>query len=151
MKVGVSVRPKKRNKKVTPLYAKSSSKKRPHHSKQSARQWLVRGLLVIMGVICLTSLFQIRRTQQATASVKEEKKAAEAALLSEENNLAYLKDQETLLENEDYVAKLARSRFYLSKDDEIIFSLPEDNDSKRAKAFNKAYLKEQENAQNQKQ
>ncbi|MDK6369815.1 MULTISPECIES: septum formation initiator family protein [unclassified Aerococcus] len=145
------MRPKKENKKVTPLYAKTSSKKRPKPAKQSARQWLVRGLLVVMGLICLSSLFQIRRTQQATASVKEEMKAAEAALLSEENNLAYLKDQETLLENEDYVAKLARSRFYLSKDDEIIFSLPEDNDSKQAKAFNKAYLKEQENAKKQNQ
>lgn len=32
----------------------------------------------------------------------------------------------SLLEDEDYVAKLARSEYYLSGEDEIIFNLPED-------------------------
>lgn len=31
-----------------------------------------------------------------------------------------------LLENEEYVAKLARSEYYLTQDNEIVFSFPED-------------------------
>lgn len=31
-----------------------------------------------------------------------------------------------LLENEEYVLKLARSEYYLTKDDEVVFSFPED-------------------------
>ncbi|WP_238321775.1 FtsB family cell division protein [Carnobacterium jeotgali] len=38
-----------------------------------------------------------------------------------------LNNQIKKLENEDYVAKVARSQYYLSEDNEIIFSLPEDN------------------------
>ncbi|HJA90808.1 MAG TPA: septum formation initiator family protein, partial [Candidatus Jeotgalibaca merdavium] len=37
-----------------------------------------------------------------------------------------------LLQDDEYVAKIARSRYYLSKDGELIFSLPEDNRSKAA-------------------
>ncbi|UJF16648.1 septum formation initiator family protein [Jeotgalibaca sp. MA1X17-3] len=36
------------------------------------------------------------------------------------------------MQDNEYLAKLARGKYYLSKDGEIIFSLPEDNQSKAA-------------------
>ncbi|MCP6347103.1 septum formation initiator family protein, partial [Klebsiella pneumoniae] len=56
-----------------------------------------------------------------------------------------LSQQASLLKDDEYVAKLARSRYYLSKDGEVIFSVPEDNASKQAEILNKAYLQNQEN------
>ena len=58
-----------------------------------------------------------------------ETKEINVALAEENQNL---KVQVGLLQDDEYVAKLARSRYYLSKDGELIFSLPEDNRSKAA-------------------
>lgn len=41
-----------------------------------------------------------------------------------------LNNQINQLKDDDFVTKLARSKYYLSKDGEIIFSLPEDNAAK---------------------
>lgn len=37
-----------------------------------------------------------------------------------------------MLEDEDYVAKLARGQYFLTKEDEIVFNLPEDAKSDEA-------------------
>lgn len=46
-----------------------------------------------------------------------------ADLETYQDDLEYYID---LLNDEEYVAKLARSEYYLSKDDEVVFNLPED-------------------------
>ncbi|MBC1780623.1 FtsB family cell division protein, partial [Listeria booriae] len=42
-----------------------------------------------------------------------------------------LNDQIKKLHNDDYIAKLARSEYYLSKDGEIIFNIPEENSKQK--------------------
>ncbi len=62
--------------------------------------------------------------------MEKERQQAEVVLKKTENNQEQLNMQIKRLEDENYVAKLARSQYYLSKDNEIIFSLPEDNAAK---------------------
>ncbi|WP_319467332.1 septum formation initiator family protein [uncultured Trichococcus sp.] len=68
---------------------------------------------------------EIRNLDDAIAVAKTEKKQAE----DENTQLAY---EVKLLQDDEYIAKLARGKYYLSKDGEIIFSLPEDNQTKMA-------------------
>lgn len=45
-----------------------------------------------------------------------------------------LNEQIKKLHNDDYIAKLARSEYYLSKDGEIIFNIPEENSKQKSKS-----------------
>ncbi|MEG0552637.1 MAG: septum formation initiator family protein [Carnobacterium sp.] len=62
--------------------------------------------------------------------METEKQQAEVTLKDTKQEHEQLQTQIKRLEDEDYVAKIARSQYYLSKDNEIIFSLPEDNAAK---------------------
>ena len=68
---------------------------------------------------------EIRNLDDQIALAKTEKKQAE----DENTQLTY---EVKLLQDDEYIAKLARGKYYLSKDGEIIFSLPEDNQTKMA-------------------
>nr|WP_319216675.1 septum formation initiator family protein [uncultured Trichococcus sp.] len=68
---------------------------------------------------------EIRNLDEAIAVAKTEKKQAK----DENTQLTY---EVKLLQDDEYIAKLARGKYYLSKDGEIIFSLPEDNQTKMA-------------------
>ncbi|MDO4671012.1 MAG: septum formation initiator family protein [Aerococcus sp.] len=87
-------------------------------------------------------------THFETEAVVNEKTLAASELENEQHLLKNLQQQTERLKDNDYVLKLARSRYYLSKEGEIIFSVPEDNDSKQAKALNKAYKTASEESQN---
>lgn len=78
-------------------------------------------------------------THFETQQVANEKQLAASELENEQQLLKNLQQQAERLKDNDYIMKLARGRYYLSKDGEIIFSIPEDNDSKQAKELNKAY------------
>lgn len=88
---------------------------------------MIVGLLMVvpLGINVVKNLFEIRSLNGKIAETKE----INVALAEENQNL---KVQVGLLQDDEYVAKLARSRYYLSKDGELIFSLPEDNRSKAA-------------------
>lgn len=88
---------------------------------------MIVGLLMVvpLGINVVKNLFEIRSLDGKIAETKE----INVALAEENQNL---KVQVGLLQDDEYVAKLARSRYYLSKDGELIFSLPEDNRSKAA-------------------
>lgn len=82
-------------------------------------------ILLPLGYNVFNNIQQIRQVEEQIAEAKAEKK-----VLDKENQR--LNVQVGLLQDDEYVAKLARSRYYFSKDKEIIFSLPEDNQSKAA-------------------
>ncbi|AZP03839.1 FtsB family cell division protein [Jeotgalibaca ciconiae] len=88
---------------------------------------LLAGMLIIVPLAAniINNLFEIQTMGEKISQAKETNQT-----LEEENQ--DLKVQVGLLQDEEYIAKLARSRYYLSKDGEIIFSLPEDNQSKVA-------------------
>lgn len=73
----------------------------------------------------IENIFEIQQMETNLVEAKEQQKK-----MASENQ--QLQVSVGLLQEEDYIAKLARSRYYLSKDGEIIFSLPEDNHSKAA-------------------
>lgn len=85
------------------------------------------GILVISGFFVSGFAINIWTNTQTISQMEEEKKEAHTELKLVEREQEDLNDQIKKLENEDYVAKVARSQYYLSEDNEIIFSLPEDN------------------------
>ncbi|EOW2582277.1 septum formation initiator family protein [Listeria monocytogenes] len=87
--------------------------------------------LAFMAVIFVVvgGLLTITYTKQALTL--KEKKAKQVQV---DKKMVAMKDEEEALNeqikklhDDDYIAKLARSEYYLSKDGEIIFNIPEEN------------------------
>lgn len=87
----------------------------------------------ITGILAISVFFvsgfavNIWTNTQTISQMEEEKEEAKTELELVEKEQEDLNNQIKKLEDEDYVAKVARSQYYLSEDNEIIFSLPEDN------------------------
>ena len=84
-------------------------------------------LIAICGLffvsLLVTPLFNnYQQLQESNVEKTEAKEKLEALELHQEELNYYV----GLLENEDYVLKLARSEYYLTKDNEIVFSFAED-------------------------
>lgn len=84
---------------------------------------LVAGL-VLIGITGLPLLENIQKTEEYQLLHAEAKTTLENLELEKEQ----LEYQVTLLEDEEYIAKLARQELNLSKSDEILINLPEDNE-----------------------
>ncbi|MCV42575.1 septum formation initiator family protein [Listeria monocytogenes] len=91
--------------------------------------------LAFMAIIFVVvgGLLTITYTKQALTL--KEKKAKQVQV---DKKMVALKDEEEALNeqikklhNDDYIAKLARSEYYLSKDGEIIFNIPEENSKQK--------------------
>lgn len=93
--------------------------------RKAALAIIAASILLPLGYNVASNAHQINQVDEQIAEAKAEKKE-----LEKENQR--LNVQVGLLQDDEYVAKLARSRYYFSKDKEIIFSLPEDNQSKAA-------------------
>jgi cell division protein DivIC len=88
-------------------------------------------------VITLIVGYSMTSSLISQSSVLEKKEAEKAKL---EQELAELKKQQVILDEEiiklnddEYIAKLARSEFFLSKEDEIIFTIPTEEKGKTSK------------------
>ncbi|MER2094454.1 MAG: septum formation initiator family protein [Aerococcus urinaeequi] len=139
-------RPDRESKKVTSLaeHRKAKTKKWSRKPRTTA-DWITRLIVGIFAVVtlgCVSTAYAAHKDQQG---VEEQIALTEDEIAGEQKAIDTLSQQATLLKDDEYVAKLARSRYYLSKDGEIIFSVPEDNASKQAEILNKAYLQNQEN------
>ncbi|EOW3721536.1 septum formation initiator family protein [Listeria monocytogenes] len=91
--------------------------------------------LAFMAIIFVVvgGLLTIMYTKQALTL--KEKKAKQVQV---DKKMVAMKDEEEALNeqikklhNDDYIAKLARSEYYLSKDGEIIFNIPEENSKQK--------------------
>ncbi|EDK4068806.1 septum formation initiator family protein [Listeria monocytogenes] len=91
--------------------------------------------LAFMAVIFVVvgGLLTITYTKQALTL--KEKKAKQVQV---DKKMVAMKDEEEelneqikKLHDDDYIAKLARSEYYLSKDGEIIFNIPEENSKQK--------------------
>lgn len=139
-------RPDRESKKVTSLaeHRKAKTKKWSRKPRTTA-DWITRLIVGIFAVVtlgCVSTAYAAHKDQQG---VEEQIALTEDEIAGEQKAIDTLSQQASLLKDDEYVAKLARSRYYLSKDGEIIFSVPEDNASKQAEILNKAYLQNQEN------
>uniref|UniRef100_UPI00352A7A06 FtsB family cell division protein n=1 Tax=Aerococcus urinaeequi TaxID=51665 RepID=UPI00352A7A06 len=139
-------RPDRESKKVTSLaeHRKAKTKKWSRKPRTTADwiTWIIVGIFAIVTLGCVSTAYAAHKDQQG---VEEQIALTEDEIAGEQKAIDTLSQQATLLKDDEYVAKLARSRYYLSKDGEIIFSVPEDNASKQAEILNKAYLQNQEN------
>jgi len=99
---------------------------RKRKQKRHMRRRIV-GILVVGGFFVSGFAINIWTNTQTISQMEEEKTEARTELKLVEKEQAELNNQIKKLENEDYVAKVARSQYYLSEENEIIFSLPEDN------------------------
>lgn len=139
-------RPDRESKKVTSLaeHRKAKTKKWSRKPRTTADwiTWVIVGIFAVVTFCCVSTAYAAHKDQQG---VEEQIALTEDEIAGEQKAIDTLSQQATLLKDDEYVAKLARSRYYLSKDGEIIFSVPEDNASKQAEILNKAYLQNQEN------
>ncbi|MDN6626239.1 MAG: septum formation initiator family protein [Pisciglobus halotolerans] len=124
-----------KQRKITHLKNEYTQTKTEQAHKEAAKQKRRRRLIVILTISCtfiialsvkLWSNIQLLEDieQQATVSQKELKETKE-----EQNGLS---KNISKLKDDDYIAKLARSQYYLSKGNEIVFSFPEDNAAQSA-------------------
>lgn len=90
--------------------------------------------LSAFGVIFLLAAIWIGTTlygQSQSIAEKEMQQAETLAALQEvEKEQAQLKEQIMLLNDDDYIAKLARKEYFLSDEGEIIFTVPKAEDKK---------------------
>ena len=86
---------------------------------------IVIALIAISGVMIVGIGNQLQQANQKIEKAKAEKEFAEKQKES-------LTQQVELLQSDEYIAKLARSEYYLSKNGEIIFSTPNDTAENKA-------------------
>lgn len=76
-------------------------------------------LVLLVGSGLARNYFKLQQLEEQKIVAQEELESLDLR----QDELEYYID---LLEDEEYVAKLARSEYYLTKDNEIVFSFPDD-------------------------
>lgn len=95
------------------------------HRVRLYRRLALFGILVVLTAIGIGSMmFSQNKT---LAAIELEKAEALERLEEVQEEQAMLKHQITKLNDDEYIAKLARKEYYLSEDGEIIFAIPEEN------------------------
>lgn len=112
---------------------KQTAKYQEQHRQMIFRR---RRLTLVIGLFAGIFVFvglQLFTDYQRLQSLKEIKQEAVADHQLVADNVTQLEKDVQLLKDEDYVAKLARSKYYYSKPNEFVYSLPEAaNDDKAA-------------------
>lgn len=85
------------------------------------------GISTITMLIILGCSASIITADIDTRNYKSEVQEANQKLDQKKKDVQTLKEQKSRLQDPDFLANIARGRYYLSKPNEIIFTLPEDN------------------------
>ncbi|MFS0577335.1 septum formation initiator family protein [Sporosarcina sp. 179-K 3D1 HS] len=112
-------------------YVRNLQKKQ--HRKAALKVRLFRRLAVfgIISAILFGGLIHTNLQQKQVLADKEQKKAELTAQLKQvQAEQDVLKKQLVKLDDDEYIAKLARKEYFLSDRNEIIFSIPEKNQKK---------------------
>ena len=92
------------------------------------------GFFAILPVVIIAVLLNILLNQNETLAVKEQEKVEAKGRLSdlkEERDSLNLRIKQ--LENDEYIAKLLRKDYFLSKEGERVFIMPDEKDKKDKK------------------
>ncbi len=89
------------------------------------------GLVVVLVIIFGGLFFAYTKQALLLQEKKAEKVKTEQKLADSKKEEKALKGQINKLHDDDYIAKLARSEYYLSKEGEIIFNTPTEDDEKK--------------------
>ncbi|EAF7231497.1 septum formation initiator family protein [Listeria monocytogenes] len=82
---------------------------------------------VVGGLLTITYTKQVLSLKEK----KEKQVQVDKKMVAMKDEQDSLNEQIKKLHNDDYIAKLARSEYYLSKDGEIIFNIPEENSKQK--------------------
>ncbi|ECB9471594.1 septum formation initiator family protein [Listeria monocytogenes] len=82
---------------------------------------------VVGGLLTITYTKQVLTLKEK----KEKQVHVDKKMVAMKDEQDSLNEQIKKLHNDDYIAKLARSEYYLSKDGEIIFNIPEENSKQK--------------------
>lgn len=82
-------------------------------------------VFLVAFVIFIVSGIQLMKDYQQLNAFKKQQTEAVAESAEADKKLQRLEQEVALLRDDDYVAKLARSRFYVSKEGEQIYNIPE--------------------------
>lgn len=85
---------------------------------------------VVGGLLTITYTKQVLTLKEK----KEKQVQVDKKMVAMKDEQDSLNEQIKKLHNDDYIAKLARSEYYLSKDGEIIFNIPEENSKQKSKS-----------------
>jgi len=91
-------------------------------------------ILVAIVTYLLVSTLISQNSTLAAKTAEKEKVVQELASLKQEEVL--LKEEIVKLNDNDYIAKLARKEYFLSDENEIIFTLPDEKKEKEEKSTN---------------
>ncbi|WP_430602469.1 cell division protein DivIC [Enterococcus sp. DIV0724b] len=82
-------------------------------------------VFLVAFVIFIVSGIQLMKDYQQLSAFKTQQAEAVAESAEADKKLSRLEQDVALLRDDDYVAKLARSRYYVSKEGEQIYNIPE--------------------------
>ncbi|RJZ12336.1 Cell division protein DivIC [Listeria monocytogenes] len=82
---------------------------------------------VVGGLLTITYTKQVLTLKEK----KEKQVQVDKKMVAMKDEQDSLNEQIKKLHNDDYIAKLARNEYYLSKDGEIIFNIPEENSKQK--------------------
>ena len=94
------------------------------------RKRRVASIAVVSGLFIAGLSMNLVKNTQLISDLDAQKVAAAEELEHVEATQENLHNEVKKLQDDEYIAKLARSQYYLSKEGEIVFSFPEDNAAK---------------------
>lgn len=97
------------------------------------RKRRVASIAVVSGLFIAGLSMNLVKNTQLISDLDAQKVAAAEELEHVEATQENLQNEVKKLQDDEYIAKLARSQYYLSKEGEIVFSFPEDNAAKTQK------------------
>ncbi|MGO2892076.1 MAG: FtsB family cell division protein [Enterococcus devriesei] len=107
-------------------YAKEQYRKfQKQHRQLVFKRRRLAALFAVAAFVFIVMGVQIFNEQRHLSELNEIKVKTVAESAKVDNRVADLKNDVKLLKDDNYVAKLARSRYYYSKDGELIFVLPD--------------------------
>jgi cell division protein DivIC len=116
-------------------YVRTSDSK-AYYSKQQKirfrRRMIVFGLLASIVLVLLVSTYITQDKRLTEKQLQKEDVVAKLDDVKERQNMLNLQIKK--LEDDEYIAKLARKEYFLSDDGEIIFTIPEDGEEKGKKS-----------------
>ncbi|WP_404330660.1 septum formation initiator family protein [Mesobacillus maritimus] len=98
------------------------------------RKVLFRRLAVLFVMISIISVVMISTFISRTSALEsklDEKERLEMELADLQKDQKHLEEEIVKLNDEEYIAKLARRDYFLSQEGEIIFNLPDSNEKER--------------------
>lgn len=117
--------------KIQSTYIEQREQKQQRQAKN--KRGLIRRLVVFGICLAILSGFTISTLVSQTAAIENkenEKQKIETKLTSLEKKQQLLEEEIVKLNDDEYIAKIARRDFFLSNEGEVIFNLPKNKEDK---------------------